>query len=538
MSQQLTAQALPSPLESYLQTLILEALTDIITLTVSGIGTSDTPDVTYTAAQGTVTGASANPAEDQTIGTTDNAPPRITAASVDSDSIITITYSEDIDISTTDGAGFSLSVGVVSANSDPGGSSSIITLTVSGITTSDTPDVTYSESQGTVITDASLNFAENETFVGTTDNAPPRITAASVDSDSTITITYSEDVDVTATDGAGFSLSVGTISANSDPGGSSGIITLTVSGITTSDTPDVTYSALSGSVEDVSSNPAEDQTIGTTDNAPPRITAASVDSASTITITYSEDVDVTATDGAGFSLSVGTISANSDPGGLTDIITLTVSGITTSDTPDVTYSASSGSVEDVSSNPAEDQTIGTTDNAPPRITAASVDSDSTITITYSEDVDVTATDGAGFSLSVGTISANSDPGGSSDIITLTVSGITTSDTPDVTYSASSGSVEDVSSNPAEDQTIGTTDNAPPTILSIGTASTTTINLILSEEITLNSAAPGDFVLTGDITTTPTVNAITANDGIVTLSLSDSLDMMILSVWHIPKVPAA
>ena len=123
----------------------------------------------------------------------------------------------------------------------------------------------------------------------------------------------------------------------------------------------------------------------------------------------------------------------------------------------------------------------------------------------------------------GTISANSDPGGLTDIITLTVSGITTSDTPDVTYSASPGSVTDASSNSAEDQTIGTTDNAPPTVVSIGTASTTTIDLILSEEITLNSTAPGDFVLSGDITTSPTVNAIAADGDTVTLSLSGMLD---------------
>ena len=83
---------------------------------------------------------------------------------------------------------------------------------------------------------------------------------------------------------------------------------------------------------------------------PTRITAASVDSDSSITITYNEDIDVATTDGQGFTLSVGTVSANSDPGGLTDTITLTVSDITTSDTPDVIYTASSGTVTDDSSN--------------------------------------------------------------------------------------------------------------------------------------------------------------------------------------------
>ncbi len=108
------------------------------------------------------------------IAPPDATPPSITAASVDSDNIITITYSENVDISTTDGQGFSLSTGVVSANSDPGGSSDIITLTVSGITTSDTPDVTYSESSGTV--DRYLiQSCRRPDFTGTVDSAPPTL---------------------------------------------------------------------------------------------------------------------------------------------------------------------------------------------------------------------------------------------------------------------------------------------------------------------------------------------------------------------------
>ena len=67
------------------------------------------------------------------------------------------------------------------------------------------------------------------------------------------------------------------------------------------------------------------------------------------------------------------------------------------------------------------------------------------------------------------------------------------------------------------------DNALPTVVSIGTASPTTINLILSEEITDNSVAPGDFVLSGTIFTNPTVNTVAANGDTVTLTLSDTLD---------------
>ena len=69
----------------------------------------------------------------------------------------------------------------------------------------------------------------------------------------------------------------------------------------------------------------------------PTIIAASVTSATEIVLTYSENIDANSMDGAGFALSVGQVSANTDPGGSADTITLTVSGITTSDRPDVIY---------------------------------------------------------------------------------------------------------------------------------------------------------------------------------------------------------
>ena len=95
------------------------------------------------------------------------------------------------------------------------------------------------------------------------------------------------------------------------------------------------------------------------------------------------------------------------------------------------------------------------------------------------------------------------------------------------YTKSTGSIDDIASpQPNSLASFAATpvvDSTPPTVLSIGTASPTTIDLVLSEEITVNSADPGDFVLTGDITTTPTVTTITANGNIVTLTLSGSLD---------------
>ncbi len=620
--------------------------------------------------------------------------PTITAASVDSDSIITITYSENVDVSTTDGQGFSLSDGTISANSDPGGSSSIITLTVSGITTSDTPDVTYTAAPGTV-TGVSSIPAVDQTFTGTVDNAPPTVVSIVTASTTTINLTLSEEITDNSADPGDFVLSgdittsptVNAITSNDD------IVTLSLSDtLDSDDVISLEYAKSTGSIDDTASltsfvdsfsvvqqdtspsglafsaDGAKMFVVGTTGNNVNEYTLSTPFDVSTATFVDSFSVTSQETSPRGLAFSANgakmfvvgvnsdnvneytlstpfdvstavfvdsfsvrsqdtfpndlafsangakmfVVGVNSDnvneytlstpfdvstavfvdsfsvasqetsPSGLAfsaDGAKMFVGGTIGDDVNEYTLStpfdvstaffAGSFSVasQDISPRGLAFSTNGdkmfvagnagddvneytlakpftfipnslasfaavTVENniapspdviTPLSITAASVDSDSTITITYSENVDVSTTDGQGFSLSTGAVSANSDPGGSSSIITLTVSGITTSDTPDVTYSELSGSVTGVSSIPAEDQTIGTTDNAPPTVVSIVTASTTTINLTLSEEITDNSADPGDFVLSGDITTSPTVLAIAANENTVTLSLSDSLD---------------
>ena len=198
------------------------------------------------------------------------------------------------------------------------------------------------------------------------------------------------------------------------------------------------------------------------------------------------------------------------------------------------YTESDGTVTDTASNPAASQTFaGTTplpDTIPPTITAASMTSATNMTLTYSENIDVTTTNGAGFALSDGgTVSANTDPDNSGNTIILTVSGITdTSDTPAITYTAPPGTVVDNASNPAANQTFtGTTDNAPPTVSSIATAGTSTIDIVLSEDVTINGAAPEDFALSGTISTDPAVTGITAiaaaAANTVTLALDDTLD---------------
>ena len=513
---------------------------DTITLTVSGIAASDTPAISYTTSDGTVTDTASNQAANQVFaGTTalpDTIPPTITAAAVTSLTEILLTYSENIDVTTTDGEGFTLSDGgTVSANSDPASTDDTITLTVSGITTaSDAPNVIYTESDGSV-TDTASNPAANQTFTGTTplpDTVPPEITAAAVTSATSIVLTYSENIDVTTTDGAGFTLSDGQVTANTDPAGSDDTITLAVSGITAFDAPNVIYTESDGSVTDTASNQAEDQTFaGTTappDTIPPTITAAAVTSLTEILLTYSENIDVSTTNGAGFALSdEGTVSANTDPAGSGNTIILTVSGITTADTPAITYTAPPGTVVDNASNPAADQTFaGTTplpDTIPPTITAAAVTSLTEILLTYSENIDVSTTNGAGFALSDGgTVSANTDPAGSGNTIILTVSGITTADTPAITYTAPPGTVVDNASNPAADQTFaGTTplpDTTPPTITAAAVTSLTEILLTYSENIDVTATNGEGFALSdGGTVSANTDPAGTGNTIILTVS---------------------
>ena len=67
------------------------------------------------------------------------------------------------------------------------------------------------------------------------------------------------------------------------------------------------------------------------------------------------------------------------------------------------------------------------DTVPPTVQSARATAANTIVVTFSENVDAGAVNGAGWSLSGAdagnlTVTSNTDPGGSSDALTLTLSG--------------------------------------------------------------------------------------------------------------------
>ena len=152
----------------------------VVTLTVSAFGTGATPTV---AQVGPITDLAGNSLTSFAgVAATDGVAPVITAAATGSS--IVLTYSENIDVTTLDGSGFTLSAGDVDANTDPADAINQITLTTSGVGTGDTPDVFYAAVPGTV-EDTAGNAAADQTFTGTTDGADPTLDPVSIASDNT-----------------------------------------------------------------------------------------------------------------------------------------------------------------------------------------------------------------------------------------------------------------------------------------------------------------------------------------------------------------
>ena len=223
-------------------------------------------------------------------------------------------------------------------------------------------------------------------------------------------------------------------------------------------------------------------------------------------------------------------------------VTLTLSSaIVTSDLPLLSYSSSSGSVQDASFNSLADfssVTVDTSaDTTPPSISGAVATSLNSVTVTFSENVDADATNGSHWSLGgtdAGslTVSANTDPAGSSDSMTLTLSGDLPDTRPDLSLiytKPPTGGITD-GTNQLEGATVIVVDGIAPTVTGARAASGTVVTLTLSEDVSDASATPGDFSLSG-VASSPTVSSISASGKTVTLTLSSAIvtsDLPLLS----------
>ena len=130
----------------------------------------------------------------------DTTAPTFTASRTSATSV-TLTFDENVDATSTDGTGYSSSNGgTVTANSLPGGTSTM-TLTITGIIdTSITPTITYSTTGDTVDTAPTPNEVANGSNAVATDNAGPTVIKVIAIGADSATVIFSEAVDADATD--------------------------------------------------------------------------------------------------------------------------------------------------------------------------------------------------------------------------------------------------------------------------------------------------------------------------------------------------
>jgi len=138
---------------------------------------------------------------------TDGQAPTFTAARTALNTIV-LTFSENVDVTTTAGEGYAVAGATVTGNTDPAGASAIITLTTTGLTNlSSTPAVTYTQANGTTVDTAANEVADGFNAVASDSAAPIISTVSSSSSNGTynadqtiaVTVTFSEAVTVIGT---------------------------------------------------------------------------------------------------------------------------------------------------------------------------------------------------------------------------------------------------------------------------------------------------------------------------------------------------
>ena len=372
-------------------------------------------------------------------------------------------------------------------------------------------------------------------------------------------MTFSENVDADATNGSHWSLGgvdAGslTVSANTDPGGNSDTMTLTLSGDLPDTRPDLTLTytrPASGGIVDsaTAANLLASSSVTVADGVVPTVLSLKAATSRSIAIEMSEPVTSTASLPGGFSLATGgTVPTVSSIGASGSTVTLALSGPLPAGTVSLSYDSTSGNVADTSGNKLADFSSVSVDTSaditPPAIDSAVATSLNSITVTFDGNVDADAADGSHWSLGGAdagtlTVSVNTDPGGSSDTMTLTLSGDLPDTKPDLTLTytrPASGGITD-GANQLEGATVTVTDRIAPTVTGARATAGTVVALTISEEVSDASATPGDFSLSG-VASSPTVLSISVSGSTVTLTLSGAIVASDLPLSRTPAPPAS
>ena len=163
----------------------------------------------------------------------------------------------------------------------------------------------------------------------------------------------------------------------------------------------------------------------------------------------------------------------------------------------------------------------------PTVSSAATASTTSIELTMSESVSDSSATASDFTISgVASNPTVSSISVSGTTVTLNLSAvIAEGETILVSYTKTSGSIIDGSSNALanfSNQSVTNNEGVAPTVSSAATASTTSIELTMSESVSDSSATASDFTISG-VASNPTVSSISVSGTTVTLNLSSAME---------------
>ena len=451
----------------------------------------------------------------------DTTPPEIARAVIVDSMGMVVEFTEPVTTASTDGSGWSVTSPygesfAVSSNTNLGGTS--MNLQFLGLVPNTAPNMTltYDASKGTIRDSVSHALATGTVQVQ--DGLVPRIKQVALTSSDVLLIRFTERV-TGFTSGFSIENTASPIGLHNVYVSNSSEATLNLTNsVSISDSPTLRYAFVS-IIFDNAFNPMlpfDDHAIERRDldTQPPEIQSARAVLPNIITIEFNEDVDADATDGAHWSLggpNAGsrTITANTDPGGSSGTMNLTLSSDLPNTKPNLILmyaSPPSGGVTD-GTNQLESTNVDVLDGIAPVISSASATELRTISVKFSERVDAGDSVGTGWSLGgpdAGsmTVVSNTDPGGSSNTMVLNLSGDLPNTAPDIilSYDASEGGIVDGSSNKLGSAHVTVLDKAKPKIAKAVLASPYLLILEFTE--TLGTSVTQGFSIQHGNATTP------------------------------------
>lgn len=411
--------------------------------------------------------------------------------------------------------------------------------------------ITYTNNGNEVVDNSCNPMATNAIGVQITlDSTLPTLVSGRKVSNTQIALVFNEPVKTKGTNPTDFKVKDAgnvsyTVSAQVDGTAADNEILLTVADFSTSTgNLTVTYTNNNNEISDFGGNSLSTNATGVIieiDRVAPLLISGTKSNNTTITLTFSENVQTNGTNPTDFTVTDGTgsafvVSAQSD-GTINDTnITLTVADLSTAvGDLKVTYANNNSEIRDASGNVLATNANGIVidiDTNAPTLVSATKDSNTQITLTLNEKVKTNGTNPTDFTVrdGVGTnyvVSTQADGTARDSNIILTVADISSA-VGDVTvrYANNNNEVSDFGGNDLATNAVGVIidlDTQAPTLVSASKIAATFINVIFSESVKTNGGNPTDFKVTDGQGNTFAVSAqadFSTFDAIIVLTVPD------------------